>query len=108
LAWVVPVVEEVLLYAEQLAGVPPLPLVQLQLQGPLPVMPDAVPLVQRSVVGATVNVPPLLVPHELPDVPVTVAINDTSSTLNLVGFVESVATRKSSRMACPLYAVTSY
>ena len=35
--------------------------------GPLPVMPDAVPLEQRLVVGAIVNTPPLL----LPQVPLT-------------------------------------
>ena len=51
------------LVAEQLAFVPPLLPIQLQLQGPVPVTAVAVPIVQKLVVGATVNVVPLLLPQ---------------------------------------------
>jgi hypothetical protein len=49
--------------AEQLAFVPPLVPLQLQLQGPLPVTVVAVPDEQRSVAGATPRKAPLLLPQ---------------------------------------------
>ncbi len=49
--------------AEQLDVVPPFDPVQLHVQGPVPLTAVAVPALQRLVVGAEVNVPPLDVPH---------------------------------------------
>ena len=49
--------------AEQLAVEPPLDPVQLHAHGPLPLTAVAVPVLQRLVVGAEVNVPPLDEPH---------------------------------------------
>lgn len=51
------------MFAKQLAFVPPLLPLQLQLQGPVPVAAVAVPVVQKLVVGAIVKAPPLLVPQ---------------------------------------------
>ena len=59
--------------AEQLAAEPPLDPVQLHVQGPLPLTAVAVPALQRLVVGAEVNVPPLDEPHA-PLIGVAVAI----------------------------------
>ena len=49
--------------AEQFAFVPPLLPAQVQFHGPLPVTVDAVPVVQRLVVGVLIKVPELLLPH---------------------------------------------
>ena len=49
--------------AEQLASVPLFIPVQFQLQGPVPVTAVAVPALQKLVVGAMVNAPPLLEPQ---------------------------------------------
>jgi len=54
---------KVWMLAEQVAVVPPLLPVQLQLQGPLPVTLEVVPVVQRFAVGAIVIMVPLAVPH---------------------------------------------
>lgn len=51
------------MFAEQVAGVPPLLPVHVQPQGPEPVIVDAVPVVQKLTVGVLVNVPPLLLPQ---------------------------------------------
>ena len=56
--------------AIQLAAAPPLVPVHVQLQGPVPVIADAVPFVQRLVVGAIVKALLLL----MPQVPLTGAI----------------------------------
>ena len=63
-----------MILAEQLAVEPPLDPVQLHVQGPLPLTAVAVPVLQRFVVGAEVNVPPLDEPHA-----------------PLIGFAENVA-----------------
>jgi hypothetical protein len=60
-----------LLYAEQLAVMPPFAPPQVQYQGPLPVGVDAVPALQRFVVEIVVSVAPLLLP-QAPFVAVTV------------------------------------
>jgi hypothetical protein len=49
--------------AEQLAFVPPFTPWQVQNQGSEPLTVEGVPVLQRLVVGAEVNVPPLLLPH---------------------------------------------
>ena len=46
------------IFAEQLAVVPPLDPVQLQVHGPVPVTAVGAPALQRPVVGAVVNAPP--------------------------------------------------
>ena len=53
----------VLIFAEQLAFVPPLEPLQLHDHGPLPVTNVGVPMLQRFVVGAAVNVPLFDVPQ---------------------------------------------
>jgi hypothetical protein len=50
--------------AVQLATLPPFIPVHVQYQGPDPIKPEAVPLVQKLVAGATENTPLLLVPHK--------------------------------------------
>ena len=55
--------EYVCIFALQLASVPPELPWQLHLQGSVPDTAVAVPVVQKLVVGAVVNVPPLLVPQ---------------------------------------------
>ena len=57
--------------AEQLAVVPPFDPAQLQVQGPEPVTALAVPVVQRSVVGALVRV----VLFAGPQVPFIIGVN---------------------------------
>jgi hypothetical protein len=49
--------------AEQFAGVPPYNPEQVQFQGPEPVTSEAVPIEQRSVIGAEVKVSPLGAPQ---------------------------------------------
>ena len=49
--------------AEHDAVVPPLAPAQLQFQGPLPVTADAVPALQRFVVGAVLVAAPFALPH---------------------------------------------
>ncbi len=51
------------MFAEQLAVVPPLDPVQLHVHGPVPLTAVAVPVLQRLVVGAEVNVPPFEEPQ---------------------------------------------
>ena len=55
-------------FALHVAVVPPLLPVQVQLQGPLPVIVEAVPVVQRLVVGVVMNIWLL----EVPQAPVVV------------------------------------
>jgi hypothetical protein len=50
--------------AEQLAVVPVLMPAQVQFHGPLPLTDDAVPALQRFVLGADVRLSPLLLPQE--------------------------------------------
>ena len=54
---------EVVVEAEQVAVVPPLVPVHVQLHGPVPETVDSVPVVQRLVVGAMVNALLLLLPQ---------------------------------------------
>ena len=62
---------QVWIVAEQLAVVPPFEPAQLQVQGPEPLTELAVPVVQRSVVGALVRVVLLAGPQ----VPLTIGVN---------------------------------
>jgi hypothetical protein len=57
------VADDVALKAVQIAVVPPFVPGHAQYQVPLPIIVDAVPVVQRFVVGAAENVPILLVPQ---------------------------------------------
>ena len=60
----VPVGTTVLLLAVQVGEVvPPFVPAHVQVQGPLPETADAVPVLQKLTLGATVKVPPLLLPH---------------------------------------------
>ena len=52
-----------MIFAEQLAVVPPFDPAQVQFQGPVPLSELAVPALQRLVAGAEGNVPPLAEPH---------------------------------------------
>ena len=67
--WIVPplltfgVIVYIWMFAEQFAVAPPLTPKQLQVQGPLPLTAEDVPMPQRSAAGAAVNVCPLLLPQ---------------------------------------------
>ena len=71
--------------AEQLAVEPPLEPVQPHVQGPLPLTVVAVPELQRLVVGAEVNVPPLDEPHT-PAIGFAENVVDTEQ-FAIIGFV---------------------
>ncbi len=66
--------------AEQLAEVPPLLILHIQLHGPLPVRADALPVKQRFMEGAMVNACPLL----LPQVPLIGVADDVKTPLPAV------------------------
>ena len=81
------------MFAEQLAMVPPLTPLQLQDHGPLPDTLEVFPALQRFVVGAVGNVPPL----EEPQTPLIILVaeqfavvpplNPAQDQVYVVGFV---------------------
>ncbi len=76
---------QLVIAAEQFAVLPPLAPAQVQVQGPEPLTLLGVPTVQRFVVGALVNVPPLDEPQEpLTGSPVKLA---TTVQLAVIGLV---------------------